>query len=258
MHKTFLLILAIASFYGCRPFRQDILFKTEEDVNVQKLRSELFLVEDNYRIHAGDRLEFRVFTNKGEVLLNPLDNNALNQVGGGAGNNAANIISSIYLVNNDGYINLPTIRNFKIEGLTLQEAIEQLQEVYSEYLKEPYVTLEFRNKRVVVLGATGGQIVPLENEKTSLIEVLAAAGGLDENSKGQNIRLIRGPLDNPEVFIIDLSTVEGMKASIVPLEPNDIVYVEPIRRKVLEQISYLSPIISILTSIIAIVIVATR
>ena len=61
-------------------------------------------------------------------------------------------------------------------------------------------------------------------------EAIAAYGGLDEKSKGYNIRIIRGDLKNPEVTVVNLRTINDMKNSIVNLQPDDIIYIEPIRR----------------------------
>jgi polysaccharide export outer membrane protein len=64
----------------------------------------------------------------------------------------------------------------------------------------------------------------------NLLEAVAAYGGIDERAKGYNIRIIRGDLKNPEVTIVNLTTINDMKNSIVNLRPDDIIYIEPIRR----------------------------
>ena len=85
-----------------------------------------------------------------------------------------------------------------------------------------------------MLGAPGGQVIPLQNENTSVVEVVALAGGIDERGKAFNLRLIRGDLHKPEVFLIDLSTINGVKASMMDVQPGDIIYIEPNRKIVSE------------------------
>ena len=97
-------------------------------------------------------------------------------------------------------------------------------------------------------------VLPLENENTNLLEVLALAGGLNKDSKAHNIRLLRGDLNDPEVYLIDLSTVEGMKQSLVPVQPGDVIYVEPVRRVVSESLKDITPVLSILTSTLTLII----
>jgi polysaccharide export outer membrane protein len=63
--------------------------------------------------------------------------------------------------------------------------------------------------------------------------------------KANNIRIIRGNLKNPRVQQIDLSTLDGMRRANLQVEPNDIIYVEPIRRPFLDALADAGPIISL-------------
>ncbi len=96
------------------------------------------------------------------------------------------------------------------------------------------------------------------NDNMNLIEVLAEVGGITEAGKAQNIRLIRGDLSNPSVQIIDMSTIEGMRKASLQVEPNDIVYIEPVRRVFFEALRDVGPILSALTSVATIYLVISR
>jgi polysaccharide export outer membrane protein len=65
------------------------------------------------------------------------------------------------------------------------------------------------------------------NQNTTLTEVIAMSGGVSGEAKANRVKLIRGNPENPEVYLIDLSTIEGMKRGNIVLQGNDIVYVEP-------------------------------
>jgi polysaccharide export outer membrane protein len=84
-----------------------------------------------------------------------------------------------------------------------------------------------------------------------LVEVLALAKGLNNYAKAQNIRVLRGD----DVFVADLSTIEGYLKNNIAIEPGDIVYVEPVRRPVSEGLRDYGIIFSILTSLTTLVIV---
>ena len=96
-----------------------------------------------------------------------------------------------------------------------------------------------------MLGATGGQVIPLTNDNMKLVEVLALAKGLPNDSKAHTIRLLRGE----RVFQIDLSTIEGFRQGNLIVEPNDVVYVEPIRRPYSEALRDYAGAVSILVSL---------
>lgn len=227
------------------------MFKLDEDFTEQDLSAAVNAAEKNYVIQVDDMLTLEVFTNDGERIVDP--NNELQQ-------NAQNIQNRQqinYLVKTDGTIKFPIVGQVKIDSLTLDQAESLLQNLYDEYYKQSFVRLQFSNKRVVVLGATatGGQIIPLVNENVSLVEVLALSGGLDMTSKAQNIKVIRGHLDNPKVYQINLSSITGMKQSMMDIEPGDIIYIEPWRRPFLEGTRDIAPILSLLSSTLALILV---
>jgi polysaccharide export outer membrane protein len=70
----------------------------------------------------------------------------------------------------------------------------------------------------------------------NLFEVIALGGGLSDNVKAYNIRIVRGDLNNPEIKVINLKTIKSMSESIVNIMPDDIVYIEPVRKPVSESV----------------------
>ena len=111
-----------------------------------------------------------------------------------------------------------------------------------------------RNKHVTIFtgGESGsGKIIPLSHDKTNLIEVLAAAGGINDG-KAKKIKIIRGNLSNPQIYSIDLSKLSTMVQSNLYLKPNDIVYVEPRNRYSQKILSELVPYLSVITSFIVV------
>ena len=106
----------------------------------------------------------------------------------------------------------------------------------------------------MVFPGTGGlgRVINIENENTTLIEALALAGGISQTGKARKIKLIRGDTRNPQVMLIDLSTVEGLKQSNLMLQANDIIYVEPAPRVSQEVLAQITPIVGIITSLLLI------
>jgi polysaccharide export outer membrane protein len=247
--RFFLIILVAGFLFSCKSYKQHYMFKIDEEGDLSYLSAKITVLEKNYIIQPNDLLELRVFTNKGERLIDPNFELRTPQ-----SNNQQQYERPEFLVLDDGTVNFPMIGVVKIEGLRLDEAQEYLQQKYDEFYKDSYVTLRYLNKRVVVLGAPGGQVIPLESEGISVIEVLALAGGIDEGGKAQNLRLIRGDLHDPEVFLIDLSTINGMKSAMTDALPGDILYVEPTRKIAAEAARDVLPYISIITSALTLVV----
>ena len=180
-------------------------------------------------------------------------------VGQGSGGATA---GTEFLVQADGTVVLPLVNRVKVSGLSLLQADSVLKIRFDEYYKDAFVTTRVTNNRVFMLGASGGQVITLANDNMNLIEVLALAGGIDGGGgaggggsagggsslyryggKASNIRIIRGDLKNPRVQQINLTTLDGMRRANLQMEPNDIVYVEPVRRPVLETLTDAAPVI---------------
>lgn len=278
-----LLLSSCASnrYYNQRTLFQ-LTDKQGRQLDSTKLRIAVNRTERNYLIQPNDYLEVRVNTNKGERILDPNGELQFGQPSGAlpsrsssstssgtqggnrgivgarpVGQNAGNATAgSEFLVQANGTVVLPLINRIKLSGYSLLQADSVLQVRYSEYYKDAFVTTRVTNNRVFVLGAPGGQVITLTNDNMNLIEVLALAGGLDGGGggnlsgfyryggKANNIRIIRGDLKNPRVQQVDLTTLQGMRRANLQMEPNDIVYVEPVHRPLLETLTDAAPIIS--------------
>jgi len=234
---------------GCKTYKQHYMFKVDEEADAAFLSQELTIAERNYIIQPNDEIEVKVYTNKGERIIDPNYELAIK-----SGQNQQYRESSEFLILDSGIVKLPMVGFVHLAGYTLEEAEQHLEKLYATFYKDPFVRIHYLNKRVTVLGATGGMVIPLENESISLIEVIALAGGIDDGGKAHNIRLIRGDLHSPEVFLIDLSTVEGMRKSMLDVKPGDIIYIEPHKKIVSESLRDLTTVLASLASIVTLII----
>ena len=232
---------------GCASYKQNILLKTPEDFKSAPVTKEVLKAERNYVIKKNDLLHLEVYTNKGERIIDP--NPELSQ------NNTTTTVQERprvnYLVDLNGLAKFPVIGELKLENLTLHQAEAILQTEYEKYFKDSFVVLTFENKRVIILGATGGQVIPLSNQNITVAEVLALAKGLPSDSKANNIRVVR----NEQIFLVDLSTIEGFLAGNMIVEPGDIIYVEPIRKPFAECVRDYAGVASLLISTLSLLVV---
>ena len=216
------------------------MFKSEDGAKFSQAKQE---AESNYIINADDYLELQVFTKNGEKLIDP--EFALTT---GTRVNEQNMRPKLkYLVQQNGFVKLPMVGEVKLQGLTILEAEQILQEKYALYYKDAFINLQYLNKRVIVLGSLGGHVVPLANENMRITEILALAEGVNNNSKVQNIRLLRGE----EVFLIDLSTIDGYRQSNMIVRSGDVLYIEPVRRPFTEFMRENGPVISAISGIVS-------
>lgn len=205
------------------------------------------LANAEYKITPNDFLQFNVYSRDG---FNLIDKTAVTSQSSVAIGNTGAVTGEKYLVELDGFVKFPILGRIKVKDLTVKEAEKLLEGQYATYYQKPFVQLKVLNRRVLVFPGSGGagRVVNLENENTTLIEALAIAGGIAPTGKAWKIKLIRGDVRNPQIQLIDLSTIEGMKQSNLLLQANDIIYIEPIREQAKNLLAQITPIIGLITS----------
>ena len=133
-----------------------------------------------------------------------------------------------FIVEPDGFVNLPVIGKVPVIGLSRMEARKLIEEIYKEKLfKNPIIDLQIINLNVTVLGevrAPGNYV--LKNEKTDLIDLIGLVGGINLEGKTKNVRIIRGNRDNPEIIYVNLNNINSLSSDKLILQDKDIIIVE--------------------------------
>jgi len=241
--RPWLAFLGFAAILSSCTVNSDIMFKTPNDFEFDTYvdsTSKLF------RLQPNDAIEMRLFANDGYKLIDMISDRAARDV------MMITRMSFTYLVEYDGMVKLPLIGRVNLAGMNMREAEMYLEERYTEYYNRPFVQIQIMNRRVVVFpGLTGtARSVLLENNNTTLLEVLANAGGLSQRGKAKRVKLFRlDPAGGPrKIYEFDLSTIEGLKYADIVMEGDDVVYVQPNAEIAREILSDLNPLISLLTT----------
>ena len=246
---TYLIILiaSLALTTGCKPYKEHLMLKADDDYTYADFQKAAQEFERNYVIQVNDQISLEVYTNDGERIIDP-DYALLKEMPSNQVNSRPN---PSYLVREDGFVKLPLLGDVKLTGMTLNEANLYLQERFNVYYNDSYVEVQFDNKRVIVLGAMGGQLLPLENQNVSVAEIISMGGGLQLGGKSHNIRLIR----ENEIYLINLSTVDGFLETNMIVQPNDIIYIEPIQKIASEVARDITPWVALITSFTTLILV---
>ncbi|WP_254412295.1 polysaccharide biosynthesis/export family protein [Dyadobacter diqingensis] len=140
-----------------------------------------------------------------------------------------------YLVNLDGFIEIPMIGKVKIKGLTTTAAADTIRYKLLNFLKEPSVMVRNLNFKVSVLGEVKlPAVYVIPDEKITLPEVLSLAGDLTIYGNRSNVMIIREENGKREYARIDLTSRDIFNSPYYYLHKNDVVYVEPVKSKMLD------------------------
>lgn len=133
-----------------------------------------------------------------------------------------------YLVDADGYINLPTLGLMHVEGMTRRQLEQKLTYIIAQDVVDPIVNVSFENYRITILGdvnSPGTYTMP--SERTTILQALGMAGDLTLTGKRNNILLLRETADGYEYVKIDLRKTDILTSPYYYLAQNDVIYVAP-------------------------------
>ena len=137
-----------------------------------------------------------------------------------------------FLVDKDGYIELPLVGFVKVGGLTTTEARELLKQKAKEFFKDPVVSVRISNFEITILGAGRVGTVNAINEKISIVDALALSGGLPLDARHDNILLIRRKPGESTIIRYNIRTSKIFQSPYFYLKQHDIIYVEPTKYKI--------------------------
>ncbi len=208
--------MILALFSGCsvKDYR---MFDSSSESNISP--SQEIDISYESRIMPDDILAIDVYNmnQKSNILR---DSSLLNSVN--------NEPKNRYVVESDGTIYLPLLKEVKVQGFTTKELSVKLTKDYSRYLKQPYVKASVKNHKVYVLGEVNKQgIVPIEGNHISVIEAISHAGGMTDHALLDRIRIITQVEGKYRLTTLDLQNFDSLNIHNLVLNPNSIVYVEP-------------------------------
>ena len=139
-------------------------------------------------------------------------------------------ISSDVTVRPDGKITLPLINEVQASGLTPEQLRAQVTAVAAKYVEDPTVTVVVKTINSRKLFITGQVAKPGEyplGTPTTVLQLIALAGGLHEFADSKNIRIVRtenGRTLSYKFNYRDVSEGKNLRQNI-ELKPGDTVVV---------------------------------
>lgn len=130
----------------------------------------------------------------------------------------------------DGAISYPLVGRVVVAGLTYEQLVGKLQDAVDEYYVDAQVSvniLQVTNQKVIVIGEVQApQVLQITND-LSVLEALTRTGGINPDARTENILVIRGGIEKPQLFTVDVDAIFGRGdfSQMVYLQRGDIVYV---------------------------------
>lgn len=187
--------------------------------------------ETSYKLRPQDILTIKINSTEANTVayFNDMQGGLQN---GGMINNQALLYLNGYIIDNEGNIDLPLVGKIKASGRTVDDVRMEVSEKMKAFLKQFSVTAKLANYRVSVLGEvrSPGKFYVYET-KVTLLQALGLAGDFTDFANRKRIKLMREGDKKMETYYLDLTRPDIIAADQFYLQPNDIVYVEPLKAK---------------------------
>lgn len=252
--KTLLFILAVLCITSCRT-KREITYLTNIEPEV-----EYAYKHPDTKIHPGDKLRIVVSCKNPELAV-PFNSNGgafLTGNAKGTAESGTETRNANYRVDEEGNIEFPLLGTIHVSGLNAGQVEDLIRDMIVEknFINNPIVTMELQNFRYTTLGEISNGTQSADEGHINLLQAVANAGGIPENADMKHIKLYREENGNLKMYICDLTDKSLLDSPCFQLQQNDIVYVEPFKKKKSEaqrNYGYYMMGVSALTSISSII-----
>jgi len=154
-----------------------------------------------------------------------------------------------FQVDQYGNINLPIIGKIMLDGQSLNEARNLIQQRTDEYIKEATVKVKLLSFKITVMGEVKNPGVYYNyNNHMTVLEGISMASGVTDYGRIKKVLVLRPSEKGSKTYRLDLTDKKFLSSEAFFLQPNDVVYVEPDKYK---NVKLNSPMFSLFLSTIS-------
>jgi polysaccharide export outer membrane protein len=185
-----------------------------------------------YRVQINDILNIRikVLDQENAVIFNPVGEVNLNATG------AERAYFDGFTVDVHGNIRVPTLGEINVLGFSTQEIQEQIeQQLLTNQFKETaniFVTVKLAGLRYTTsgeIGAPGTRV--LFQDRVNIFEAVANSGEIPITGDRKQVQIIRQYPQGQQIHTLDLTDIAVMDSPYYYIQPNDLIYVKPLKQK---------------------------
>lgn len=252
--KLWLILMAIITnlLTGCYSYKDQILFQGLKDTVPTIIDS-----REKPLIQAGDQLSIMVFglDEKTTVYFNTpmgIGPNGQTQILAQSSLQGGGIFG--YVVGEDGNIAFPKLGLLNVAGYDQERLRDSLQSWLLPWVKDPAVIVRLMNFRVTYITSDRAQTINLLNDQNDILQFLGMVNGITWTDRKDNVLVIRQENGLRQVYHLDLTTQDVFSSPVYYLKPNDVIYVEPNKRKFIDTNAQLISIVTSITSTLSILV----
>lgn len=231
--KLLIILLSCVIVSSCIPHKDIVYLQDKGNSINDTISNNLSEVQKPYRIQINDILNVRVKALDQETvsILNPAGEENLNA------DSAERAYFDGFTVDVHGNIRIPTLGKINVLGFTCEDIEKRIEkQLLEEQFKETaniFVTVKLSGFRFTANGEVGSPgSVTLFQERVNIFEAIANVGEIPITGNRKEIQIIRQYPQGQRIHTLDITDINVMKSPFYYIQPNDIIYVKPLKQKV--------------------------
>ena len=228
-------VFLVASFlmYSC-VVHKDYRYLIPTDSATNRDSVSLHTVTNEYVLQVNDIVDLKVASNvtgsEVEIFNKRFESNSSS-----ASASFAGTYFTGYVIAKDSTVDIPLIGKVKAAGLSCQQLNDTMQVKISQFINYASVTTKVGLFRITILGeVTSPGTKEIANPSNlSIYQAIGLAGDVSELGNKRKVKLIRKKGNDVLVVKLDLASISMIGSDYYYLQPNDVIYVEPLKAKVL-------------------------
>nr|WP_315175839.1 polysaccharide biosynthesis/export family protein [uncultured Flavobacterium sp.] len=232
MSKTgFYLLLTISVLFSSCISTQDLIYLQKKDKS-QEDASIIAVGAKPYRLQTNDVLSITIkaIDPKLVAIFNPSND------GAGGGKSESGLYFDGFTVDDHGNIRIPVLGELNVIGYTLDEIRLRIEkQLLAEYFNKEadiFVTVRLAGLRYTINGEIGGPgTKTLFQDNVTIMEAIANSGDITITGNRKAVTVMRKTPTGVQMHDLDLTDINVMQSPYYYLQPNDFIYVKPLKQK---------------------------
>lgn len=184
-----------------------------------------------YHIKSGDELVVRISVPAYNAAMASLF--SLFSSGRVSGDDATSRLSS-FTVDPSGNIYFPYLGDISVKGKTTLEIQQQLEEkINREILADDgcIVHVSLGNRYFSVIGEARASRYPIAKEQLTIYQALSESQDINPYGDRSQVKIIRKTEEGTLIKTFDLRSTDIVNSDFYYIQPNDVIYIQPLQRQ---------------------------
>jgi polysaccharide export outer membrane protein len=207
-----------------------------------------------YKLQKGDVLYVALTTEDEKLnkIFVPSSGGGNMQIQQGQGVYGSMLYYVGFTIDENGEIEFPFLGKIKVVGLEIEKAKHAIEIELKKYFKIFFLQVKVAEFKFSVLGYVNrpGQFFFQQN-KVSIFEAISQAGELQGMSKKMEIQLYRQYPEGIKMHTIDLTDRGIINSPLFYIQPNDLVYIVPLKARTIGDMSSLQTSFGVVAPLIS-------